>query len=583
MPAAAASAPHTPCILDYLRSVPPNNPADFTLCGNVFNTRQHGASLSFHDLRTPTCACSVQVILSPAHLRGGAASCDALAPLLRFATCEVSGPLEAAQGQLSLHARAVTLQRVHAPPAAGGATAVQRVLCACAAGLLSREEAGAALDCAPEALAALLACQAAGDRYRLKQALLARSRALAGLPPGRPCGRQRAPLHARSDLAALAAAEAALPAAAPTPGAGAWGGAAAAPPAHAAAEDPLHPVHNLPPTAGACARALPANHGERSGASAGGTVQAGPCLPPRAQRSREQYAHHKKAPQIAWFLEALAPLLQQLTAARRRGGDGGGGGGGGGDCCCPPLSLVDVGGGRGDLALAVTARFPGVRTTVIDVNESSLAAGRARAAELGLQDRIHFWAADALALAESGALARADADLFFGLHTCGGLSDAVIALAVSVARPFLIVPCCYNKNGALVARCAGLGLAVDPAAARAATASAASAGAGVEAEGEAEEEDEDAHEEEDGEVTNGALCSAPADVGLLQHRVLCKLAESSDRAISVRASTVLNARRLLAVQPQATACGLMLQAVTAFDASASARNIALMASPAQGQ
>ena len=61
------------------------------------------------------------------------------------------------------------------------------------------------------------------------------------------------------------------------------------------------------------------------------------------------------------------------------------------------LSILDVGGGRGDLALCVAAAMPAASVTVLDTNLASLADGAARAAKARLGN-IEFVCADAASL-----------------------------------------------------------------------------------------------------------------------------------------------------------------------------------------
>jgi hypothetical protein len=608
-------------LLDVLASSSPL----VTVSGTVTGSRQHGQSLSFHDFRSPHCACPLQVVLSPQHFAGGREACDTLAPLLRFFSAAYTGRPEraaggggAGSGTPSLHVHALALQRLTAAPAEGGVQAIERVLRACRLGVLAAGEACQALGCSADALAGLLALQledAPAARFALKQALLALSRAAAGLPPGRPPGRQRPPTHSHAELATLEAAEGALPPHAPalislpaagavrgTSGGGGGGGsdgggegteveeagggggrggkgegapgvAAVVAAAGVVDWDALHPVQNIP-LGDQHREIVPPNHGERrkgvqpaAAAAEGdeeGKAPPTPLLPPRSQRTREQYAHFKKAPQVVWFLGALGHLIAQVQVQQQQqqGQQGQGVGPKMGAHPLPVLSLVDVGGGRGDLALAVAATFPhAVRVTVIDLNAASLSAGEARAKELGIAN-MGFVAADVFNALDGPALA--GVDLFFGLHTCGGLTDAVISLALRKQCAFLLVPCCYTKNASLVLRCARMGLVVDAAAAAAAAAGDGAAAAVDSAEGVGEPQQQQQQ------------CARA-------HAVLCRLAESPDASISLRSACVLNARRLVAAREareQASAGRLaVFELFEAFSKAASKKNLALCASP----
>ena len=168
------------------------------------------------------------------------------------------------------------------------------------------------------------------------------------------------------------------------------------------------------------------------------------------------------------------------------------------------VHLVDVGGGRGDLALVCClALGAGVKITVVDNNAPSLAAGRERAAALGLAtSTISFVEGSVLGLlsnattasstagiaanavaAEEGTTTKtteeeaavvakeegsshinkkigADslsspplcvepADIVFGLHCCGGLSEAALSLAIAQRASFAICTCCFRSHPSL--------------------------------------------------------------------------------------------------------------------------------------
>jgi hypothetical protein len=494
----------------------------------------------------------------------------------------------------SLYASGGALLRVACAPAAGGALAVLRALRAWAVGALPGAEAARALACGGgelDALGALLRAAEAPGAERsahlaLRAAALRRSAALAGVALVGP--RHRGPHRDGRRLARLAALEAAAPCwpvevVGGGPVALAWGDCGAAPEAH--------PAHNLPAgdalvgedgedegaegrqekeedgderedkekeekeeedegrleawvgaTVGAVggggtgAGAEPVGRCCSGGDGVGGDGDGGAAVRCRRRTggltTRLQYAHLKKTPQILWFLHALRRLLPQL----RRGGGGG------------PVRVVDVGGGRGDLGIAVASAFGAarVRVAVVDANEPSLAAGEARAAALGLAHCMDFFATDVrvgfACGAEAGhgggagaaaALLRGG-ELFVGLHTCGGLTDAALALAAARGAAFLVVPCCFTKHAAL----------------------AAAAGGGWR------------------EHLPGA--------GEADERAMCMLAESPARAVSLRAMRLIAGARLRGAAARAAIAGapqMRLQLLHAFDDACSLRNLALVGSP----
>lgn len=83
---------------------------------------------------------------------------------------------------------------------------------------------------------------------------------------------------------------------------------------------------------------------------------------------RTKYLHEKKFPQIQSILHILLqrqhPRMQQSSSSSS-------------DSSLSFRHVLDVGGGRGDLALAIARTFPRVHVTVVDQNESSLRAGQA--------------------------------------------------------------------------------------------------------------------------------------------------------------------------------------------------------------
>jgi len=204
-----------------------------------------------------------------------------------------------------------------------------------------------------------------------------------------------------------------------------------------------------------------------------------------AQRSH--YLEEKKAPQIAWLLRELGKCRNGSDSSFKH--------------------VLDIGGGRADLSLAIASMLPSARVSIIDRNAASLDAGRERAEALGLHQRVRFFDLDVCDLiressssVESVHPALEGVDLFVGLHACGGLTDRIIELAVQHSAAFIVVPCCFCRSDPL-----GVGFA----------ASAACAEIGI------------------AESDRLALCT------------LCETAATeATRPISVRAMSVLNASRL---------------------------------------
>jgi hypothetical protein len=212
-------------------------------------------------------------------------------------------------------------------------------------------------------------------------------------------------------------------------------------------------------------RDLAADDGGGGGGGGGGG--AGDCCCCRGAGTRTDYLHGKKRPQVSWMVTELLAMVARARDAGR-----------------PIGRIADIGGGRGDLALCVAQAMPRVQVTVIDTNIKSLDASCV------------------LACAAASDVA------LVGLHACGGLTDAILGLAVGAkdqmsvcspsmpTRPFLVVPCCFNKHSHL--------------------------------------------------VVSG--CNWAHRYNTVDKAGICRLAESKDRNTSLRAMTVINTLRLSSVK-----------------------------------
>lgn len=311
--------------------------------------------------------------------------------VLLFAGVTVSATGHAAcdrLGSLSIYPTCLRILRQVPEPAA-----IARTLDA-ASSTLSPEEVSEALSCDTETLRDLLQlheqARATGGEP-LRRALVAHARAMRGLPPKKE-GRQRAQHLKRSDLEVLEAAE----------------------------ESSRQLRYQEAPAEATLS--APANDAEE-------LFALHLPVPPetasaRGPRSRGEYLHGKKGPQIVWFLNRLRRVSGTFS------------------------HILDVGGGRGDLGRSIAAAFPEVWVTVLDSNAVSLNDGAAHARELGLTN-IEFICGSVVDA--STLLAHAPlVDFVVALHACGGLSDAALSFAAERAVPFLICPCCYSKHIDLV-------------------------------------------------------------------------------------------------------------------------------------
>uniref|UniRef100_A0A7S2XIY5 Methyltransferase domain-containing protein n=1 Tax=Attheya septentrionalis TaxID=420275 RepID=A0A7S2XIY5_9STRA len=179
-------------------------------------------------------------------------------------------------------------------------------------------------------------------------------------------------------------------------------------------------------------------------------------LPDPNDTRRQQYVDQRKRPQVLWMLRLIRRLLDcgdenvvkhpnNSHAATT-------------DIMTPRIyHVADIGGGRGDLANAVAAYFaqPHIRefvhvhVTVVDINQSSLDAGRERATLANLESHMSFVLCDLANESQVSTLLlnqQQSFDLVFGLHCCGGLAEAAVELALKSRASFCISTCCFRSN-----------------------------------------------------------------------------------------------------------------------------------------
>lgn len=177
----------------------------------------------------------------------------------------------------------------------------------------------------------------------------------------------------------------------------------------------------------------------------------------KGARTRTDYIRNKKIPQVRWMVNRIKDLYnhhhhnhhQQQKADDEY------------DDQSFPKHILDVGGGRGDLATALARAFPTTMITVVDVNEPSLEAGKEYAQSIGCGDQINFVLADMVEYAEEQVAAANDddeddsssptnphprIDLVVALHACGDLSDYAMTFASRINAAFVVCPCCYAKR-----------------------------------------------------------------------------------------------------------------------------------------
>ena len=148
-------------------------------------------------------------------------------------------------------------------------------------------------------------------------------------------------------------------------------------------------------------------------------------LPDRGPRpSREHYLLHKKIPQVRWMVNRVKEMYRDRE---------------------PPRHILDVGGGRGDLATALALALPTTKLTVVDVNQPSLDAGKDYASSRGCGVQITFILEDMAKFVKKDIVSP-PIDLVVALHACGDLSDLAMSYASKIGADFVICPCCYGKR-----------------------------------------------------------------------------------------------------------------------------------------
>ncbi|KAL9182338.1 hypothetical protein ACHAXT_012990 [Thalassiosira profunda] len=141
--------------------------------------------------------------------------------------------------------------------------------------------------------------------------------------------------------------------------------------------------------------------------------------------TRVEYLLSKKNRQVSWFVSRIRQFDQT------------------------PRRFLDVGGGRGDLAVQLAVHFPEAQVVVVDCNESSVEAGKEYAAKCRVENRIEFITQNFAEYVETydASSERVNVDCVVALHACGDLSDLALHFAsLHDVASFVICPCCYPKR-----------------------------------------------------------------------------------------------------------------------------------------
>jgi hypothetical protein len=102
---------------------------------------------------------------------------------------------------------------------------------------------------------------------------------------------------------------------------------------------------------------------------------------------------------------------------------------------------LDLCGGRGDLTLVLAYIFPNWSFTIMDRNKLGLLQASYRAERLGLRN-VKVVEID---LFDLELQAKDRWDIVFGLHTCGSLTDVILAEFSSRCDHLFIATCCFGK------------------------------------------------------------------------------------------------------------------------------------------
>ena len=149
----------------------------------------------------------------------------------------------------------------------------------------------------------------------------------------------------------------------------------------------------------------------------------------------EVFSKNKKRPQVQAMTRLVSELRQLAHDANSVTDEG-------------SVDVVDVGGGRGDLAMAVAALL-GARVSVVESFAPSAYQGQHRARELNLA--VDFRISSAVSLS-SQLEEQERSPIVMALHACGGLTDVALEACAKLRLPFCICPCCYASQPQLRSR-----------------------------------------------------------------------------------------------------------------------------------
>mmetsp|Transcript_7162 Transcript_7162/g.11331 ORF Transcript_7162/g.11331 Transcript_7162/m.11331 type:complete len:565 (+) Transcript_7162:126-1820(+) len=164
-------------------------------------------------------------------------------------------------------------------------------------------------------------------------------------------------------------------------------------------------------------------------------VQLPSGLGEKTENRRQAWADRKK-PQLQWMLQQIDELIA-LSGKESNA----------------KIVVLDVGGGRGDLAIWLGMQRPRVKTVAIDVHPPSVKGGQVAIECAGVNHLANSVLCDASDLISKDDDVRKKAntlignfDLLVGLHCCGGLSEIAMIVALEYNVPFCICTCCFCSH-----------------------------------------------------------------------------------------------------------------------------------------
>jgi hypothetical protein len=105
------------------------------------------------------------------------------------------------------------------------------------------------------------------------------------------------------------------------------------------------------------------------------------------------------------------------------------------------VKVLDLCGGRGDLALFLAHKFPHWTITIMDRNKEALSQAVYRADMLGLRN-LTVRQVDLFDLNVGSAESW---DVVIGLHACGSLTEIILSKFRTRAKHLLVATCCFGK------------------------------------------------------------------------------------------------------------------------------------------